>query len=1198
MEQGHKTFRGRSRIRLLGQPFLAIGLLLCTDDGFRTVQGQEDPFAALIRPTEPLSPEQERERFQLPPGFVIELVAAEPDILKPLNLAFDARGRLWVTTTQEYPFPAPPDRPGRDALKILQDTDGNGTFDKVITFADDLNIPIGVYPYRQGAIVFSIPHIWYLEDTDKDDRADRRIRLYGPMGYERDTHGMNNAFRRGLDGWLYACHGFNNETRVAGNDGHEVLMHSGNTYRMQVDGRRIEQYTWGQVNPFGMTMDRWFYLYTADCHSKPIYQLIRGGYYPSFGKPDDGLGFVPPVMDHAHGSTAIAGVVCYEATQFPEEYRGNFFSGNVMTSRVNRNAVVWQGTTPKLVEQPDFVTTQDPWFRPVDLCLGPDGSIYIADFYNRIIGHYEVPLDHPGRDRTRGRIWRIRYLGPSQQGTSKTVSLVQADITQLLEALADPNLTVRLLATDQLSDRIGVESVPWIRRAVHESDSPYVRAHGLWGLFRLSAVDAPLLCRLLDDASPLVRAHAARVAAEFLGWDPTLAEKIKGALRDPEAHVRRAAAGALGVHTEIDASEVLIDTLLRTDPSDVLLVHTLRIALRNQCRDPARLEKLWPLANNPLARRQMASVAIALPHAQAARWLLETFQPDAIEQTQAVRWAYHVARYLETRELPQLIDWIRHRFQDQLGVQFELLQTVLASLRERNADPRTIRSWAVDLVRAVLAQAPPDPWMHLPVKPGQITNPWTIQRRQSADGRLDPFLSTLPSGEATTGRLRSASFEIPEQFEFYIAGHGGFPHLPAQRKNRVILVDATSGRVLREQLAPRNDLAQRVNWQLGSLKGQRAYLELIDEDDQHAYAWLAVGRFQPPVVRVPEQSPAEWSRWATAACQLIGHLSLNELAAELERLSEPGPYDVVVQAAALEARSRLTGRPEWEWLSVVVQQPDLPETLRQSIGGLLKESQAALYREWLEKSMRSGAAALQKQLAEKLVTNRAGAELLLDWIERGVASARLLLQPQLRQRLEQALPPSAAVRIARLVEQMPPAKQQIEALIEQRRHVVLAGTPEVERGAEVFRRACAACHQLNGQGAIVGPQLDGIGQRGLARILEDLLDPHRNVDIAFRTETLQLDDGRILVALPRGQRGALRVYADQEGKELAIPANAIEQRRPSNLSLMPDNVAADLPEKDFIDLVGYLLTQRTPSNGVLTTDRSSNGQPITQGAAR
>ena len=120
---------------------------------------------------------------------------------------------------------------------------------------------------------------------------------------------------------------------------------------------QVVDFIYGQVNPFGMCFDEYFNIFTADCHSKPIYQLLRGGYYPSFGKPHDGLGFVPPMMDHLHGSTAICGLVKYSGENFPEEYRGDFYSGNVMTSRINRNKPEYHGSMIKAIEQPDFLTT-------------------------------------------------------------------------------------------------------------------------------------------------------------------------------------------------------------------------------------------------------------------------------------------------------------------------------------------------------------------------------------------------------------------------------------------------------------------------------------------------------------------------------------------------------------------------------------------------------------------------------------------------------------------------------------------------------------------------------------------------------------------------------------------------------------------------------------------------------------------------
>src|SRR5437879_8615644 len=126
----------------------------------------KDPFAEFVRSSDPLTPEQELKSFHLPPGFEVQLVAAEPDIGKPMNMAFDARGRLWITQSREYPFAARLDKPGRDMIKILSDFDKNGRARKVTTFADGLNIPIGLYPHKNGVIGFSIPNIYFFQDTD------------------------------------------------------------------------------------------------------------------------------------------------------------------------------------------------------------------------------------------------------------------------------------------------------------------------------------------------------------------------------------------------------------------------------------------------------------------------------------------------------------------------------------------------------------------------------------------------------------------------------------------------------------------------------------------------------------------------------------------------------------------------------------------------------------------------------------------------------------------------------------------------------------------------------------------------------------------------------------------------------------------------------------------------------------------------
>ncbi len=559
--------------------FLAFAAVVASCLSISAARG-EDPFSAAIRPTDAKTPEEERRSFHVPPGFEVQLVAAEPEIQKPMNLAFDARGRLWVSGSTEYPFPAPADRPGRDSIRVLEDKDGDGRADKVTVFADGLNIPIGLYPYKNGAIAFSIPFIYDLQDTDGDGRADRREVLYGPLGFDRDTHGMNNAFRRGFDGWVYANHGWQNISTIKGKDGSRIDIQGGNTYRVRPDGSRVEWFTHGQVNPFGMAFDPLGDLFNADCHTRPIMLLLRGGYYDSFGKPHNGLGYVPPVMEHSHGSTAIAGTTCYTGTNFPLAYRGNMFVGNVMTSRVNRDSIRHRGSSPRAIEEPDFLVSDDPWFRPVDLQVGPDGALYIADFYNKIIGHVEVPLTHPGRDRVRGRIWRVVYKGDGRDkpALSPSPDLRAADVKGLIAAFDHPVLGVRMRAADELADRIGRErssrcarpSAGALRRPAPMRSGPCIA----W--IRPAKTTS---CAAAGDADRLVRTHAMRVLAETARWDDGLRSLALRGLADRDPFVARAAVDAIGKHPRPAEVAALLELWHRTPDSDVHLRHAVRLAL-------------------------------------------------------------------------------------------------------------------------------------------------------------------------------------------------------------------------------------------------------------------------------------------------------------------------------------------------------------------------------------------------------------------------------------------------------------------------------------------------------------------------------------------------------------------------------------------------------------------------------------------
>lgn len=1155
-----------------------------------------NPFATSIRTTDPLTPAEQQKKFQLPDGFEIELVTSEPHIPKPINMAFDARGRLWVAGSIEYPYAAAAGK-GRDTISVMEDTSGDGHYDKITKFAEGLNIPIGLYPYKNGVVVYSIPNILFLQDTDGDGTADKREVLYGPLGTPRDVHGLQNGFTRGFDGWLYVCHGYNNDSIIEGTDGSRIQLNSGNTYRVRLDGSRVEQFTWGQVNPFGMAFTAEGDIFNVDCHSKPLSMLMRNGYYPSFGKPHDGLGYVQPVMEHGHGSTAISGLGYYTGNQFPEEFRNNIFVGNVMTSRINRDFLQWHGATAKAQEMADFLKCSDPWFRPVDVQIGPDGTLYIADFYNRIIGHYEVALDHPGRDRTSGRIWRVTYTGlDSIQGLKRTavVNLSVASTKDLIATLADSDLTRRMLATDQLSDRIGLAAVPELAKAVQDRDSATTRVHALWVLHRLQKATSRQLLAAAIDRDALVRNHAMRVISESPSWSAVLSQAVVGGLQDENPLVRRSAAGAIAEHPDLKTVRPLLDALHSIPLTDPHLRHACRIALRNQLRVNEIFVHLQQSTLSVHDRHIIASVSLGLKSSLAAEFLLGCLEQDQdkLRVTAAASRDYlsHAAKYLRIEQIERVVQVAQANVPDDLDLQLTLLSSVQQSFQQRG-QPKTqaIQQWGKVLAERLLASFDSSGavWAN-----SGTNNPWGLQPRNSADGVQGVmYLSSLLDGEDKTGRLRSKTFAVPEQLQFYICGHRGFPKDEASEANYVQLRLVETNEVVRKVFPPRSDLGVRVVWDLSEFMGQRAYVEVVDGMTINAYAWLAVARFSPPVVSVPSIAPAQITLRLKSAAELVGNLQLKNLKPALEQLVLADNIDWSVRRSAAESLNQFGNSQILIALSTLIDEGVVATSLRAEISGLWNSDNSEQIEQQskviLSKVMRTVPTRLQRQLAELLASTAAGGEVLLGLVENGKASARLLQNELLVRTLVATRLESAAERVEVLTHRLPPLNDQIKELITQRSTGYGSAVPVLARGKELFNQKCIACHQILGRGAVVGPQLDGIGNRGLERIIEDLLDPSRNVDVAFQTSIYILDSGRIITGLYRRKEGKTLVVVNQKGEEIRIQEDEIDEQMKSKISIMPENIVSEMPPQDFYDLAAFLNSQRKvePSNVKWVTER-------------
>lgn len=929
----------------------------------------------LVRETGPQSPEEERRSLSVAEGFTINLFAAEPMINKPVNLAVDGRGRVWASSTVEYPYAAVKDRwadaegsrvrGSRDAIKILEDTDGDGRADKVTDFADGLNIPTGVLPWHRpehadGCIAWSIPNIWYFADTDGDGKADHRKILFGPLGYEKDTHGMCSSFRLGADGWVYATHGFNNTSGLKGKDGSEVELHSGNVFRFRPDGSRVELWSRGQVNPFGLAFDRRGNLYSADCHSSPVYQLIRGAIYPSFGKPHDGLGFGPAMIEHTHGSTGIAGIAFVDRGVWGAEWNDHVLIGNPVTSRVNLDRVHFTGTTPRAEEKPDFIVSKDPWFRPVDLTLGPDGALYVADFYNRIIGHYEVPLDHPGRDRERGRIWRVTKRGG-------------ATVPESVEPVALP-------------------------------------------------------------ADPL----------SALGGD--------------SSWTRRAGAAGLQEQPSIKGIGPLFAALRQTPKEDTHLRHALRLALRECLALPDAYKDLSAVED----AAELATVSLAVRTPEAAAWLagftaLSTMSPDFAEQRRR-----HVAGFGARQTLVGLTAGegvlARHRTSVE---QAKALLDIAETLEDRDGVVRekvvleALTRVALNLV-GEKAKVGGGPWR---VRPGggaaREHSGWEVQTRNGPEGSEIDVLSSLVRGakgaEQSVGIVESRAFPLPERLSFLLCGHRGLPGREPHELNFVRLVEDGTGAELARAFPPRNDTAVPVVWELTEKIGALVRFEVVDGDAGSSFAWLAVGAIEG--VELPVRQ-FQYSDQKDAALRSLAR--------------------ILVTTAPIDLRDRL--------------RPYLPE-----------------------------------------------------------------------------LPPAPPSSIT------PEERTRIDALIAER----VASTKPVEadplRGMALFATHCGGCHRLAGEGGLIGPQLDGVGTRGLARLAEDILDPNRNVDAHFRLTVLTKKDGSAIGGFVAGDRGEIIHLLDAAGRSHRVRKSEVTKTDVSAHSLMPANFGEILKPEEFRDLAGWLM---------------------------
>jgi putative membrane-bound dehydrogenase-like protein len=521
----------------------------------------------------PRTPDEQRRAFKLPPGFEIELVAAESEgIGKFIALAWDARMRLWTMTALEYPVDANENqrasdalfaRGGRDKVVVFDDPYGAaGAAAPPRIFADGLVMPLGVQPYRDGAFVQYGADIRLYRDTNDDGRADRHDVVLTGFGTQ-DSHLFPHQFLRQPGGWMFVAQGLFNYSNVrrpgglAFADGAtEVPFNQCKLARFRLDGSAWENVTAGPNNIWGLVTGREgeTFLQEANDMGYPVIPYSPGIHVRTGSRdrlrPYQPL-MPPPLNPPQMGGTGLSGLALAEdgdgifqrAAGVTGAGDKLFLLANPITGAVQRVKAADDGRRHRFEKLPDLLTSEDRWFRPVAVHFGPDGALYIVDWYNKIISHNEVPREHPDRDKARGRIWRVRHR---DQPRVRPPDLAALPDRALLDQLGAPNALVARQAWLEIGDRRAAALAPDLARLAADRNAAADRRLGaLWALESLQTVDTALLRGFAGAANPNLRREAARLAAAQPRPEAEFLALVQPLVADPHPAVRAAVGDAL-----------------------------------------------------------------------------------------------------------------------------------------------------------------------------------------------------------------------------------------------------------------------------------------------------------------------------------------------------------------------------------------------------------------------------------------------------------------------------------------------------------------------------------------------------------------------------------------------------------------------------------------------------------------------------
>lgn len=549
--------------------------------------------------------------FQTADGLAIDLIAAEPAVEQPLFMHFDDRSRLWVVQYRQYPFPEglkvvrydqylraqfdrvpqPPPKhvPGRDKITVFEDTNGDGVYDSHKDVITGLNIATSVLTGRGGIWVMNTPYLLFYPDANRDDipDGDPEVHLTG-FGME-DTHAVANSLIWGPDGWIYAAMGSTTTANVSSAVTKNVPFEGQCIWRYHPVTKVFEVFAEGGGNTFSSEIDARGRVFSGTNHGN-----TRGMYYPqgSYGEKNWGkhgpltnpfaFGFFLHMKHEGDKDRFPQTFVIYEGNGLPDSYQGDIIAANALHNRVWASRMARDGSTYRTTDLPPIVTTTDRWFRPVDVKVGPDGAVYIADWYDTRLTHVD-PRDNWHKDS--GRIYRVRSSQTPPAAGAVSTDLHGLSDDQLIALFTHPNKWQRQTAVRVLGERLearrttdaaGHAAVIARLHGIADRNEPQA-LEALWALHLAGAFDDELAAKMLDHGDPDVRRWTVRLLGDDRRLSNDLAAKlVKLAKSEGDVQVRSQLASSAKRFATRHAIPILVELSQReedlTDPHQPLLI--------------------------------------------------------------------------------------------------------------------------------------------------------------------------------------------------------------------------------------------------------------------------------------------------------------------------------------------------------------------------------------------------------------------------------------------------------------------------------------------------------------------------------------------------------------------------------------------------------------------------------------------------